>query len=90
MKQIFRVVKCGEAFSVRSEKAENGSLQKRNIILQEINGRYADSFTGALLGVNASLIFDEGALVFASLRFQAREYNGQAFQDVVVTDIARL
>ena len=34
MKQFFRVVKCGEAFTVKSEKSESGVLNKRNVVLQ--------------------------------------------------------
>lgn len=89
MIQIFRVVKCGEEYAVRSEKSPNGCLQKRNIVLSEI-GRYPDTFTASLLGTNASLSFDPLKLVVANLRFQAREYNGQMFQDVIVDDIDRL
>ena len=35
---ILRVVKCGEVISVKSEKSENGILNKRQLVLQELGG----------------------------------------------------
>ncbi len=34
--------------------------------------------------------FYPGEVVVATLRFTAREYNGQTFQDILVTDIVKL
>ena len=36
--RILRVVKCGECFTVKSEKSENGVLNKRTLVLQELGG----------------------------------------------------
>jgi hypothetical protein len=33
--------------------------------------------------------FKAGDLVFATMRFQSREYNGQVYQDIVVTEIIK-
>ena len=71
---ILRVVKCGECFTVKSEKSEGGVLNKRTLVLQELGGKYQ---------------FNEGDLVIATLRFQAREYNGQVFMDVVATELIK-
>ena len=90
MQKILKVVKCGECFTVKSEKAEAGYLYKRQIVLQELGGKYADQYTAALLGNDALVTFYEGEWVLANLRFQTREYNGQNFQDVTVTEIGRL
>ena len=90
MQKILKVVKCGECFTVKSEKTETGYLYKRQIVLQELGGKYADQYTAALLGNDALVTFYEGEWVLANLRFQTREYNGQNFQDVTVTDIGRL
>lgn len=90
MLNILKVVKCGECFTVKSEKTETGYLYKRQIVLQELGGKYADQYTAALLGNDALLTFYEGEWVLANLRFQTREYNGQNFQDVTVTEIGRL
>ncbi|HIZ33380.1 MAG TPA: hypothetical protein H9814_07585 [Candidatus Bacteroides merdigallinarum] len=90
MQRILKVVKCGECFTVKSEKAENGCLYKRHIVLQEPGGKYADQYAAALLGNDALCTFYEGNLVLANLRFQTREYNGQTFQDVTVTEIIKI
>ena len=89
MQKIFRVVKCGDAFTVKSEKAEAGYIHKRHIVLQEVGGRFADQYAAALLGKDALCQFYEGDVVYAALRFQTREYNGQDFQDITVTDIIK-
>ena len=90
MLNILKVVKCGECFTVKSEKTETGYLYKRQIVLQELGGKYANQYTAALLGNDALVTFYEGEWVLANLRFQTREYNGQNFQDVTVTEIGRL
>ena len=35
---ILRVVKCGECFTVKSEKSDDGVLNKRTLVLQELGG----------------------------------------------------
>lgn len=90
MKNIFKVVAQGEAYAVQSQKAENGQLMKCNIVLQEVNGKYADTYVAVMLGGMASCRFYPNEVVCASLHFTAREYNGQMFQDIVVNDIIKL
>lgn len=85
-----KVVKCGEMFSVKSEKSENGQLNKRNMVLKELGGKYENEYAVSVLGNAASLQFYENDLVIATLRFQTREYNGQVFQDITVTDISKI
>ena len=87
--RILRVVKCGERFSVKSEKSEGGSLDKRNLVLQELGGKYEPSYVVSALGNLALLEFNEGDLVIATLKFQHREYNGQTFMDVVATELIK-
>ena len=87
--RILRVVKCGERFSVKSEKSEGGSLDKRNLVLQELGGKYEPSYVVSALGNLASLELQEGDLVIATLKFQHREYNGQTFMDVVATELIK-
>ena len=87
--RILRVVKCGECFTVKSEKSENGVLNKRTLVLQELGGKYENSYVVSVLGNLASIQFSEGDLVIATLRFQSREYNGQMFMDVVATEIVK-
>ena len=87
--KLLRVVKYGEMTSVKSEKAENGVLQKRTMVLQELGGKYEPSYVVTALGTLATLVFREGDLVFATLRCQSREFNGQAFQDIVATELVK-
>lgn len=87
--QILRVVKCGECFSVKSEKSEGGMLNKRTLVLQELGGKYEPTYVVSVLGSLATLEFNEGDLVIATLRFSSREYNGQMFMDVVATELIK-
>ena len=90
MKKIMRVVKCGEAFTVKSEKAEGGCLSKRNLVLEELGGKYENQYAVTALGKLAQAVFHPGEIVYAILRFQTREYNGQVFQDITATDIIKV
>ena len=90
MKNLMKVVSCGEMFTVRSEKAEGGSLNKRNLVLQEIGGRYENQFAVTALGKLAQCVFQPGEIVYAILRFQTREYNGQVFQDITAVDLIKM
>ena len=87
--KILRVVKCGECFTVKSEKSEGGVLNKRTLVLQELGGKYEPTYVVSALGNLATIQFDEGDIVIATLRFQSREYNGQVFMDVVATEFIK-
>jgi len=87
--QILKVVKCGECFTVKSEKSEGGMLNKRTLVLQELGGKYEPTYVVSVLGSLATLEFQEGDLVIATLRFSSREYNGQMFMDVVATELIK-
>ena len=86
---ILRVVKCGECFTVKSEKSEGGVLNKRTLVLQELGGKYEPTYVVSALGNLAAMQFSEGAVVIATLKFQVREYNGQVFMDVVATELIK-
>jgi len=86
MKRIMKVVMQGEPFAVQSQKAESGQVMKCNIVLQE----YEDTYVAAMLGQLASCKFYAGELVYAVLRFQTREYNGQVFQDILAVDLIKM
>ena len=89
--KILRVVRQGEAFSVQSSKQESGSLQKCNIVLRELGGsRYENEYVCAMLGNLAGCRFYEGDVVLATLRFSTHEYQGQVFQEILVTDIVKI
>ena len=87
--RILRVAKCGECFTVKSEKTEGGVLNKRVLVLQELGGKYEPTYVATVLGNLATLQYSEGDIVIATLKFQAREYNGQMFMDVVATEIVK-
>lgn len=86
---LLKVLSCGDMFSVKSEKAENGQLNKRQLVLQELGGKYEPTYVVTALGELATMEFSEGELVFATMRFQGREYNGQNYMDIVVTELIK-
>ena len=59
-------------------------------MLQELGGKYENSYVVTTLGNLATIEFAEGELVIANLRFQTREYNGQAFMDVIANEIEKI
>ena len=90
MKQIFKVTAQSETFSVPSQKAEGGQMSKCNVVLQELGGKFENSYVATILGEQAKIRFAQNDLVVASLRFSTREYNGQTYQDIVVNEIVRI
>ena len=86
---LLKVLSCGDMFSVKSEKAENGQLNKRQLVLQELGGKYEPTYVVTALGELATMEFSEGELVFATMRFQGREFNGQKYMDIVATELIR-
>lgn len=88
---ILKVVHQGEAFNVQSSKNETGTIQKCNIVLRELGGsKFENEYVCAMLGNLAACKFSEGDVVMATLRFSTHEYQGQVFQDVLVTDIVKI
>ena len=83
-------MKSGDMFSVKSEKSETGLLNKRNLLLKELGGKFENEYAVSVLGAAASQEWQEGDLVAATLRFSTHEYQGQVFQDITVTDIVKL
>ena len=87
--RILRVLKCGECFTVKSEKSESGVLNRRTLVLQELGGKYEPTYVATVLGNLATIEYNEGDIVIATLKFQAREYNGQMFMDVVAVEVVK-
>ena len=88
--KILKVVKSGDMFSVKSEKSETGQLNKRNLVLKELGGKYENEYAVSVLGNAASLQFYEGDLVAVTLRFSTHEYQGQTFQEILATEIVKV
>lgn len=89
--KILRVVRQSETFSVQSKNSESGTIQKCNIVLREMGGsKFENEYVCAMLGQLAECRFDEDDVVAATLRFSTHEYQGQVFQEILVTDIVKL
>ena len=87
---ILKVVRQGEAFSVQSSKQESGTIQKCNIVLKELGGKFENEYVCAMLGNLAACRFNEGDLVVATMRFSTHEYQGQVFQEILATEIVKV
>ena len=88
--KILKVVRQGEAFSVQSSKQESGTIQKCNIVLKELGGKFENEYVCAMLGNLAACRFNEGDLVVATMRFSTHEYQGQVFQEILATEIIKV
>ena len=82
MKSLFNVVSQTDPVTINTQ---NGTTQKTTIVLQEFGGKYENSYVASLLGNQVK--FYAGDIVWASLRFSAREYNGSSYQDITIQDI---
>ena len=87
---FYKVKAQSETFVVPSQKAEGGQISKCNVVLQEPGGKYENSYVATILGAQANIRFAKDDLVVASLRFSTREYNGQTYQDIVVSEIIKI
>ncbi len=89
--KILKVVRQGEAFGVQSSKSDNGTIQKCNIVLREMGGgKFENEYVCAMLGNQAACRFCEGDVVAATLRFSTHKYQGQVFQEILVTDVVKI
>lgn len=89
--KILKVVRQGEAFSVQSSKQESGQIQKCSIVLRELGGgKYENEYACTMLGNLAQCRFYEGDVVVATMRFSTHEYQGQTFQEILVTDLVKV
>ena len=88
--KILKVVRQGEAFGVQSSKSDSGTIQKCNIVLREMGGKYENEYVCAMLGNLAACRFYEGDVVAATLRFSTHEYQGQTFQEILATDVVKI
>lgn len=85
MKQLFKVIAQQEPFTVN--KSDGSTLNKCQIVLQEVGSKYEDSYVCNLLGNSALCKFYPGDVVFASLRFQHSEYQGKFYNEISIQDI---
>lgn len=95
---IFRVLGCGDIIQTPSQKSEGGFINKRFIRLQELGGfnrqdgadKASNAIIATMMGNLAQSMFYPGDLVVVSYRTSIREYQGQWYQDITVTDIAKI
>ena len=85
------MVRQGEAFSVQTSKQESGQIQKCNIVLRELGGsKFENEYVCTMLGNMTGCKFCEGDVVLATLRFSTHDFQGQTYQEILVTDIVKL
>ena len=98
---VLKVKKCGAMTTVQSErlrvgggtpgmKSENGVLDKRTIVLQELGGKYENCYVVTALGSLATIEWAEGELVACALSFRTHEHNGQVFMDVIANEMYKM
>ena len=66
MANFYRVKAQSEVIAVPSQKAEGGQISKCNIFLQELGGKYENSYVATILGEQARTRFELNDLVAAS------------------------
>ena len=95
---ILRVLKSGAMSSVKSERQRvggetpgmNGEVNKRQLVLQELGDKWANTYVVTVFRNLATIEFSEGELVVASMQFRTHDYNGQTYMGVVANDIVKL
>lgn len=90
MKAFLKIERCGEVFSVRSEKAEQGAISKRMVVLSDWCGRYPDRYVAATLGAVAEADIHTGDVIYGELRFQTHDHNEQTYQDIALVNFVKL
>ncbi len=88
--KILRVVQQTAPISVPSSKSEDGQVWKCTIVLQELGGRYADTYVATMLAGSPQGQLNAGDFVAVNLRCSAHEHEGRYYQDVLATDIVKL
>ena len=55
-----------------------------------MGGKFENQYVATMLGNMAMFKLTPGDVVAVTLRFSTREYNGQVFQDILLTDMYKL
>ena len=84
---ILRVLKSG---AMTTAQSENGVINKRQLVLQELGGKYTNCYVVTVLGNLATIEYAENSLVVCNMRVQAREFQGQYYMDIVANEIVKL
>lgn len=84
---ILKVKQVGQMTTFTSQKAEVGTQEKRQVVLQSLGGDYEDSFSATVFGLQARQPIAVGDIVAAKLAMLTHEYQGQTYQDCVVREL---
>ena len=88
MEKILRVV--AQTPTVRVPSGLEGETSKCTLVLQEMGGKWENTYAVTMFGELAEARFEPGQMVAAVLRMSAHEFNNQWYQDVMVRDIVAL
>lgn len=86
MKKLFRVVAQTPVVSVPA-KEDGTQTSKCTLMLQEVGGKYENSYAVTVFGNAAQCRYPPGEILYGVLRFQTHEYNGQWYQDTVAKEL---
>ena len=86
MKKLFRVVAQTPVVSVPA-KEDGTQTSKCTLMLQELGGKYENTFAVTVFGTAAQCQYPPGEILYGVLRFQTLEYNGQWYQDTVAKEL---
>ena len=90
MKAFLKIERCGEVFSVRSEKAEQGTISKRVVTLSDWCGRYPDRYVAVMLGAVAEADSHPDAINYGEQRVQTHDHNEQTHHDSTLVNFVKL
>ena len=86
MKKLFRVMAQTQVVSVPA-KEDGTQTSKCTLMLQELGGKYENTFAVTVFGNAAQCQYQAGEILYGVLRFQTHEYNGQWYQDTVAKEL---
>lgn len=87
---ILKVRQVGPMTTFTSQKAEVGTQEKRQVVLQSLGGDYGDSFSATVFGLQARQPVAAGDIVAAKLAMLTHEYQGQVYQDCIAREIVKI
>lgn len=85
--RIMKVKQVGQMTTFTSQKAEVGTQEKRQVVLQSLGGDHEDAFVATAFGLQARQPVAVGDIVAAKLAMLTHEYQGQVYQDCIAREI---
>lgn len=92
MTNIFIIVSVSPLQQMASSKSPTGTMGMRSIVLRELGGQWAPSYSVKVFSPQAEGQYSAGDMIGASLRFRhsTNQMSGQTYQDVVAEEIVKL